>query len=261
MTGLAALCSPVLAWASAWNMPVGVTTISPKVHNLHMTVFWICVVIGVLVFGVMLYSLVKHRKAAGHQAVHFHESTTVEIIWTIIPFIILIAMAIPATRVLIQMNHTQDSALTIKATGYQWKWHYDYVGEGVSYFSNLATPTDQITNKAPKGEHYLLEVDNHLVVPVGKKIRILTTANDVIHAWWVPALAIKKDAVPGFINESWAIIEKPGIYRGQCAELCGVYHGYMPIVVEAVDDATYAAWLQEKKAALAPKPTAAPAAK
>jgi cytochrome c oxidase subunit 2 len=231
------------------NMPVGVTEISREVYDLHMLIFYICCVIGVVVFGAMFYSIFKHRKSKGHQAAHFHESTTVEIVWTIIPFLILIGMAIPATQTLIAMEDTGESDVTIKVTGYQWKWHYDYLDEGIGFFSNLATPYAQIANEADKGEHYLLEVDNPLVLPAGKKVRFLITANDVLHAWWVPDLAVKKDAIPGFINEAWARIDQPGTYRGQCAELCGKDHGFMPVVVVALEDQAYRAWVDEQRAA------------
>ena len=238
------------------NMTQGVTPISHRVYDLHMLIFWICVAIGAVVFGAMFISIFKHRKSQGAVAAQFHESTTVEILWTVIPFLILIALAIPATKTLLAMEDTRDADLTIKVTGFQWKWRYDYMGgkkpfedDKFGFFSVLATPRDQIENKAPKGEHYLLEVDHPLVVPVGKKIRFLTTGNDVIHSWWVPALAIKSDAIPGFINESWANIDKPGIYRGQCAELCGKDHGFMPIVVEAKTEEDYKTWVQEQKTA------------
>ncbi len=237
------------------NMTQGETPISHQVYDLHMLIFWICVAIGAVVFGAMFISIFNHRKSKGAVPAQFHESTTVEIIWTVIPFIILIAMAIPATKTLIAMEDTRGADLTIKVTGYQWKWHYDYLGgkdypdSKFSFFSVLTTPQDQIHNKAPKDENYLLEVDHPLVVPVGKKIQFLTTGNDVIHSWWVPALAIKSDAIPGFINKSWARIDKPGIYRGQCAELCGQGHGFMPIVVEAKSEKDYKSWVQEQKAA------------
>ena len=239
----------------ALNMTPGATPISHQVYDLHMLIFWICVAIGAVVFGAMFISILKHRKSQGAVAAQFHESTTVEIIWTIIPFIILIAMAIPATKTLIAMEDTRNADLTIKVTGFQWKWRYDYMGgkdyedSKFGFFSVLATPREQIENKATKGENYLLEVDHPLVVPVGKKIRFLTTGNDVIHSWWVPALAIKSDAIPGFINESWAKLDAPGIYRGQCAELCGKDHGFMPIVVEAKSEEDYKNWVQEQKAA------------
>ena len=229
------------------NMAPGVTEVSRSVFDLHMTIFWICVVIGVIVFGVMFWSMLIHRRSTGQKPAHFHESTTVEILWTVVPLAILIVMAIPATKVLIEIYDTSESELDIQITGYQWKWHYKYLGEDVEFFSNMSTPKAQIDNRAAKGEHYLLEVDEPLVVPVGTKVRFLITAADVIHSWWVPALAVKKDAIPGFINESWTRIEEPGIYRGQCTELCGKDHGFMPVVVEAKSKEDYAAWLAERK--------------
>ncbi|HDP90316.1 MAG TPA: cytochrome c oxidase subunit II [Thioalkalivibrio sp.] len=236
---------------AAWevNMPQGVTEISRTVYDLHMLIFWICVVIGIVVFGAMFYSIVKHRKSKGHQAAQFHESTTVEVLWTLVPFLILVGMAIPATKTLIAMEDTSNADMTIKVTGYQWKWHYDYMDEGIGFFSNLATSRAAIENRAEKGEHYLLDVDNPIVVPVNKKIRFLVTANDVIHAFWVPDLAMKKDAIPGFVNELWTRIDEPGVYRGQCAELCGKDHGFMPIVVVAMEEPKYLDWVAEQKAA------------
>jgi len=189
-----------------------------------------------------------HRKSRGHKAATFHESTTIEIIWTAIPFLILVGMAIPSTATLIKMYDDSAADLTIKITGYQWKWQYEYPEQGISFFSNLSTPRDQIENKAAKDEHYLLEVDNPLVLPVGKKVRFVVTGNDVIHSWWVPQLTIKRDAIPGFINDSWARIDEPGTYRGQCAELCGKDHGFMPIVVQAVSDDDFKKWASVKKA-------------
>ncbi|MFA0809647.1 cytochrome c oxidase subunit II [Microbulbifer epialgicus] len=233
------------------NMPKGVTEVAQTTYELHMLILWICVAIGVLVFGVMFYSMWRHRKSKGHQAAQFHESTAVELVWTIIPTIILILMAIPATKTLYDIYDTDKADLDIMITGYQWKWKYDYLGSDVSFFSNLSTPRAQINNEQPKGPNYLLEVDEPLVVPIKKKIRFLITANDVIHAWWVPDLAVKKDAIPGFINESWTRIEEPGIYRGQCAELCGRDHGFMPIVIKAVPEAEYTAWLGGKATAAA----------
>ncbi|WP_417663281.1 cytochrome c oxidase subunit II [Pseudomonas sp.] len=230
------------------NMTPGATEVSRTVFDLHMTIFWICVVIGVIVFGAMFWSMFIHRRSTGQVPANFHESTTVEILWTIVPLIILVLMAIPATKTLIDIYDTSESDVDIQITGYQWKWHYKYLGQDVEFFSNLATPAEQISNQAEKGEHYLLEVDQPLVVPVGAKIRFLITSADVIHAWWVPALAVKKDAIPGFINESWTRIDEPGLYRGQCAELCGKDHGFMPIVVEAKSKPDYDAWLAEKKA-------------
>ena len=227
------------------NMPVGVTDISKDVYDLHMIALWLCVVIAVLVFGVMIYSMIVHRKSRGFTPATFHESTTVEAVWTIIPFIILVALAIPATKTLIAMEDTSNYDLTVKVTGYQWLWHYEYIDEGVEFYSVLSTPRSEINNLAPKDENYLLEVDKQLVLPVGKKVRFLITANDVIHAWWVPDLAVKKDAIPGFINEAWTNINEPGIYRGQCAELCGRDHGFMPIVVRAVEADEFDQWLAE----------------
>jgi cytochrome c oxidase subunit 2 len=232
------------------NMTPGVTEISRGIHQLHMTIFWVCVVIGAAVFSVMFYAIIQHRKSRGVTASHFHESLWVEITWTLIPFTILILMAIPAAKLLIKMNDTErDSSLSIKIIGHQWYWEYEYLGEGVRVVSHLLTSQDQIQNRDTKSVHYLREVDAPLVVPEKQKIRFLTTANDVIHSWWVPAFGIKKDAIPGFINEAWAIVDTPGTYRGQCAELCGAMHGFMPIVVEVKSAADYQTWLQAQKAA------------
>jgi cytochrome c oxidase subunit 2 len=230
-----------------FNMPVGVTPISRDIYYLHMTIFWVCVVIGILVFGVLIYSLIKHRKSTGRVASQFHSSTKVEILWAVIPFIILVVMAIPATVVLSRMEDDTKADVNIKVTGFQWKWKYEYLDQGISFFSNLSTPQDQIDGKAPRGQWYLLEVDKPLVLPIHKKIRFLVTSNDVIHAWWVPAFGIKRDAIPGFIHESWARIEKPGVYRGQCAELCGMRHGFMPIVVIAKTEDDFNKWVAEQK--------------
>ncbi len=230
------------------NMPLGVTPVSRDIYWLHMTIFWVCVVIGGLVFSVLIYSLIKYRKSKGAVPADFHEHTLVEIIWAVIPFIILVAMAIPATRVLMRMENTDDADVTIKIMGYQWQWQYEYLDQGIRFFSHLSTPIEQLNNKAPKNQWYLLEVDRPLVVPINKKIRFLVTANDVIHSWWVPALGIKRDAIPGYIHEAWARIEKPGIYRGQCAELCGANHAFMPIVVEAVTPEVFAAWVKQQTA-------------
>ncbi|MBY4675502.1 cytochrome c oxidase subunit II [Marinobacterium sp. CAU 1594] len=238
-------------------MTPGVTEISQAVFDLHMTIFWICVAIGVVVFGVMLWSIFHHRKSKGAQAKHFHENTLVEIIWTVIPFVILIGMAVPATATLIKMYDKSEADLDIQVTGYQWKWRYQYLGEDIDFFSNLSTPREQISNDSEKGENYLLEVDNPLVIPADKKVRFLITSNDVIHSWWVPAFAVKKDAVPGFINEAWTRVPKPGIYRGQCAELCGVDHGFMPVVVEVKPQAEYEQWLADVRAAKAEQAAAA----
>lgn len=235
--------------AQRWglNMTEGVTAVSREVYDLHMLIFWICVWIGVIVFGIMFYSMIMHRKSAGVIPAKFHESTIVELAWTIIPAIILVAMAFPATTTLIKIYDSSEADLDIKIVGYQWKWQYEYLGEDVSFFSNLSTPRDEIYGLAPKGEHYLLEVDEPLVIPVNKKVRFLITANDVLHAWWVPDLAVKRDAIPGYINDAWTIVEEPGIYRGQCAELCGKEHGFMPIVVKAMEETDYNDWITGKK--------------
>ncbi|PML06567.1 cytochrome c oxidase subunit II [Vibrio breoganii] len=236
---------------SSFNMTQGVTEISGKVYHLHMLIFYICVAIAVVVFGVMFYSIIKHRKSKGAVAANFHESTKVEIIWTVIPILILIGMAIPATKTLIEMEDTSESDITVKITGSQWKWHYSYFDHDVEFFSYLSTSNEQIEGTDKKGEHYLLEVDNALVLPIGKKIRFLMTSDDVIHSWWVPDFAVKKDTIPGFINEAWTKIDKPGIYRGQCAELCGRNHGFMPIVVQAVEAAEFDEWIANKEQELA----------
>lgn len=233
------------------NMSPGVSSISREMYFLHMTIFWICVVIGCIVFGIMFYSLIRHRKSLGVKPATFHENTKIEILWSIIPFLILVVMAFPATRVLINMSDDSDADINIKVTGYQWKWRYEYLDEGLNFFSNLATPLEQVQNKAPKDEWYLLEVDKPLVVPIHKKIRFLVTSNDVVHSWWVPHIGIKRDAIPGFIHESWARIDRPGIYRGQCAELCGLNHAFMPIVVDARTESDYEAWVKSEKLAAA----------
>lgn len=245
----------VMASGSAWadytlNLRQGITEVSNNAYDLHMIVLWIVTVIGAGVFAVMIYSLIYHTKAKNPTPATFHENHKLEIVWTLIPFAILIGMAIPATSALLKLEDARDADITIKVTGYQWKWHYEYMdgdAEGVKYFSALATPRDQIENKADKTENYLLEVDNHLVIPKDKKVRFLMTANDVIHSWWVPDLGFKKDAIPGYINESWARAEQTGVYRGQCAELCGKDHGFMPIVVDVVEDADYIKWASAQK--------------
>ena len=229
------------------NLPTPVTPIGEQILSLHNMILLICVIIFVGVFSVMFYSVYAHRKSKGHQASQFSHSTFAEIVWTVIPVLILIGMAIPATATLINMEDTAEADLTVKVTGYQWKWHYDYIDSGVRYYSNLGTDRAEILNQKEKGENYLLEVDNQLVLPVGRKIRFLVTANDVIHSWWVPKLAVKKDAIPGFINEVWTRIDEPGVYRGQCAELCGKDHGFMPIVVKAVAEQEFDAWIAENK--------------
>ncbi len=230
------------------NMTRGVTGISNEVYDLHMLIFYICCAIAVVVFGAMFYSMYHHRKSKGAVAANFHESTKVEVIWTVIPIIILVLMAIPATRTLVAMEDTSQSDLTIKVTGSQWKWHYSYFGEDVEFFSLLATSQKAIDGIEEKGAHYLLEVDNPLVLPINRKVRFLLTSDDVIHSWWVPDFAVKKDTIPGFINEAWTRIDEPGVYRGQCAELCGRAHGFMPVVVHAMEEDKYDAWLLAKKA-------------
>lgn len=243
-----------LAISSKYNLPEPQTPIAQEIYDQHIMILWICLAIFVGVFGVMGYSIVKHRKSVGYKAANFHENMAIEVIWTIIPVLILVAISWPATKTVIAMKDTSEADITIKATGYQWMWGYDYIqgeGEGIKFFSQLATPQDQIRNQAPKGENYLLEVDNRVVVPAGKKIRVLMTANDVIHAWWVPALGVKQDAIPGFIRDAWFKAEKPGIYRGQCAELCGKEHGFMPVIVEVMEPEKYSQWVAEKQKAAA----------
>ena len=251
---LLALQAGVAQAALQLNLTPGITKESAAVYQLHNEMMWVIVVIFIGVFAVMFWSVFAHRKSIGHKAANFHENTTVELIWTILPFLILIFMAWPATKVLLDVRDTSSPDLTIKVTGYQWKWGYDYLkgeGEGISFLSQLTTPQDQIYGAQPKGENYLLETDNHLVVPVGKKVRILTTASDVIHSWFVPALAVKQDAIPGFVRDTWFRAEKEGFYRGQCAELCGKDHGFMPIVVEVVSAEKYTAWTADKKKQMA----------
>ncbi|WP_313954278.1 cytochrome c oxidase subunit II [Accumulibacter sp.] len=241
---------------AAWelNLQEPVTAVARRVYELHSLLLWVIVIIFVGVFAVVTYSLIYHRKSRGYKAADFHDNTTVEIAWTVVPTLILIAIAFPATSALVDMRDTSQPDVTIKVTGYQWKWGYEYLtgdAAGIKYMSVLSTPRDQIENKAPKGENYLLEVDRPMVVPVGKKVRILTTAMDVIHNWSVPAFAVKTDAVPGFLRDTWFRAEKEGTYRGQCSELCGKDHGFMPVVVEVVSAEKYAAWVAEQKAALA----------
>ncbi len=237
--------------AAGWdalNLTKGITPISREVYDLHMLILWICVIIGIVVFGTMIYSIIRFRKSKGAEAAQFHESTTVEIVWTIIPFLILVGMAIPATGTLIDMERG-GSELSVKVTGYQWKWEYEYMDRGVSFFSGLATPVEQIRRGAEKGPSYLREVNNRLVLPTDTDIRFVITAKDVIHSWWVPELGMKKDAIPGFVNQMWARIEEPGVYRGQCAELCGRGHAFMPVVIEAKRPAAFRRWLEETRAA------------
>jgi cytochrome c oxidase subunit 2 len=240
------------AWADmSLNLTKGVTEVSRDVYDLHMLVLYICTGIGIVVFGAMFWSMVFHRKSKGFKPATFHESTKVEILWTAIPVVILIAMAFPATITLIDMENNDDADLTIQVTGSQWKWHYKYFDQDLEFYSVLSTPREQYENQdgtsAEKGEHYLLEVDRPLVIPTNKKVRFVITSDDVIHAWWVPAFAVKQDANPGFINEAWTKVDEPGVYRGQCAELCGKDHGFMPIVVEVKSEANYAIWLNEQK--------------
>jgi cytochrome c oxidase subunit 2 len=240
-----------LADWSALNLRRGVTEISRTVYDLHMLIFYICCVIGVVVFGAMIISMLLHRKSLGAVPATFHESTKLEIAWTVAPIIILLAMAIPATSTLRDMYETGDSDLDILVRGYQWKWQYTYINDDpskeIQFMSVLSTSEEEINNRAPKGEHYLLEVDNPLVIPINKRVRFLVTAQDVIHAFWVPDFGIKKDAIPGYIHELWAVVEEPGIYRGQCAELCGIDHGFMPIVVHAVEQDEYDVWVAEQQ--------------
>lgn len=229
------------------NMRVGVTDISEQVYGLHMLMFWICVAIAVVVFTVMFISIVKHRKSKGHKPANFHENVKVEIVWTVVPFLILIGMAIPAASTLIDMEDATKPDMTVLVTGSQWKWHYKYMENDVEFFSVMATQREQIENQFPKSENYLLEVDRPLVIPTGQKVRFLITSDDVIHSWWVPDFAVKKDANPGFINEAWTRVNQPGVYRGQCAELCGKDHGYMPVVVIAKEPAEYAQWINDQE--------------
>ncbi len=237
-------CAALTAYATPGiNMPYGASTISHQIYDLHMACFWICCVIGAGTFGVLFYSMFSYRKSRGVTAANFHEHLWVEILWTVIPTIILVALAIPATRVLKEIHNTDQSEITVKITGYQWKWKYEYLDQGISFFSNLTTSQNQINGSEKRNEWFLLEVDNELVVPVDTKIKLLVTADDVIHDWWVPELGVKQDAIPGFINENWVYITKPGTYRGQCAELCGLNHAFMPIVVHAVPKAEFAQWV------------------
>lgn len=231
---------------SRYNFQEPVTNVAEQIYSLHTLMLIICLVIFIAVFGVMFWSIFKHRKSRGAVAANFHENTSVEVLWTIVPVFILVGMAWPATKTIIDMKDTSHPDMTIKVTGYQWKWGYDYLhgeGEGIAFISSLATPRAQIMGEEEKGEHYLLEVDNPMVVPVGQRVRLLVTANDVIHSWWVPAFGVKQDAIPGFIRDTWFMAEQEGIYRGVCAELCGRDHGYMPIEVHVVSADEYSAWV------------------
>ncbi|MAV61745.1 MAG: cytochrome c oxidase subunit II [Gammaproteobacteria bacterium] len=231
----------------ALNMTRGITDISNEVFELHMLIFWICVAIGALVFAVMFYSMWAHTKKKNPVPAKFHENHKLEIAWTIIPFLILIAMAIPASKTLVKIYDDEAGDINIQVTGYQWKWQYRYLEDDVSFFSNLSTDLDEIYNLVPKGENYLQEVDEMVVIPAGKKVRFLITANDVIHSWWMPAFAIKQDAIPGFVNTAWTVVDTPGIYRGKCTELCGKNHGFMPIVVKVVEQDEYDLWVDNKR--------------
>ena len=240
------------AWETGMQEPA--SKMAEAQRDLNIFMMWIITLIGAGVFGAMFYSIFKHRKSVGHQAAQFHENTLVEILWTAVPMLIIIGMALPATGVILDYKDTSEPDITVKVTGYQWKWSYDYLNEGVSFYSQMSTPPEAIGARfyrgeeraAERGEHYLLEVDNEMVVPVGKKVRLLLTAADVIHAWWVPQLGVKQDAIPGLVRDAWFKAEREGVFRGQCAELCGKNHGFMPIVVRAVPEAEYAAWLAER---------------
>ena len=258
----AAALTPLAANAqNQINMPTGVsdagvviTELGAEIYGLHMLIFWISVAIGVGVFGIMLYSIYAHRKSRGVKPSQFHEHTGVEVAWTVIPFFILVAMAVPATSTLLEVYDNDDAELSILVTGYQWKWKYEYLdadGENISFFSNLATSQEQIYNTDVKGENYLLEVDQPLVIPVDTKVRFLITASDVIHSWWVPEIAVKRDAIPGFINEAWTRVLAEGVYRGQCTELCGSYHGFMPVEVHVVSQDEFDDWTVSKRGAAA----------
>lgn len=237
------------AFAVEYDLREGVTEMSQRIQGLHHLSLWVCVVVGVIVFGVMFYSIFAHRRSRHPQPANFHESTVVEILWTLIPTLILVGIAIPATKTLIDIEDNSDAGLTVLITASQWKWHYQYLEADIGYYSKLATPKAQINNLEPKGEHYLLEVDNPLVLPTNKKVRFLMTSNDVIHSWWVPDFAVKQDAIPGFINEAWTRVGKPGLYRGQCAELCGKDHAYMPVVVEVRPEAEFDKWIDDQRLA------------
>lgn len=230
------------------NMPQGVTEVSQAAYDIHMVMVWVCTVIGVGVFGFMFYVMYAHRKSRGAVAENFHENLVVELLWTIVPAIILIVMAVPATSALLKVYDTDNPDIEIKITGYQWKWQYEYLGEGVKFMSELSTSLDEVYGREPKGEHYLREVTEPLVLPAGKKIRFLVTGNDVIHSWWVPDFGVKRDAIPGLFTSGWAKTDEPGIYVGECTELCGLGHAFMPVVVEVKEEADYNEWLAGKKA-------------
>ncbi len=253
----AALAAALAAGASA-NAAYDVDILPPaspiaqQIYDLHWAIMWVCIVIFFLVFGAMFYSILKHRKSVGAKAAHFHENTTVEVIWTVIPFLILVGMAYPATKTVLDMKDASNPDLTIKVTAFQWAWEYDYLQDGVKFNSRLATPRAQIEEWEKKGEaknpDYLLEVDRPMVVPAGKRVRLLITSNDVIHGWYVPQLGINQYGIPGFVKDTWFKADKPGLYRGQCSQICGKEHGFMPIVVVAKAPEEYAAWVKEQKA-------------
>lgn len=266
MLGASLIAAGAPAWAVVTDSPGGpavrqlnfqppVTRIAEEIYSLHTMMLLICLVIFIAVFGVMFYSILKHRKSLGHKAAKFHESTAVEIAWTVVPFLIVIGMALPATKTVVAMKDTSNADLTIKVTGMQWKWGYDYLrgeGEGISFLQALATPREQVVDSGlKKNANYLIEVDKPMVVPVNKKVRMVITANDVIHAWMIPAFGVKQDAIPGFVRDTWFRAEKIGVYRGQCAELCGKEHAFMPIEVHVVSESDYTQWvaLQRKEMA------------
>ena len=237
------------ALAQGWDLRPGVTEMSQHIQVLHHMALWVCVVVGIVVFGAMFYTIVAHRRSKHPVPATFHENTKIEVLWTVIPTLILVGMAVPATLALIEIEDNSDADLTVLVTGSQWKWHYQYLEAGIGFYSNLATPTEQINNIDPKGENYLLEVDNPLVIPTNLKVRFLMSSDDVIHSWWVPDFAVKQDAIPGFINEAWTRVPEPGIYRGQCTELCGMNHAYMPVVVEVRPEEEFLAWIEEQRIA------------
>lgn len=241
--------APQVAFANAVDMRPGVTELSARIQQIHHMSFWVCVAVGFIVFGAMFYSMFAHHRTRHPEPAKFSHSTLVEFIWTLIPILILVGMAIPATSTLAVIENNEDSDLTVVITASQWKWHYQYLDSTISYYSNIATPQEQIENLEPKDELYLLDVDNPLVLPTNKKVRFLVTSDDVIHSWWVPDFAVKQDAIPGFINEAWARIPVPGVFRGQCAELCGLDHAYMPVVVEVRPEEEFDAWLEEQRLA------------
>ncbi len=248
LAALAAVLFPVTVFAE-WglNLPPPSSSVAARILDLHNAIMLVCLVIFIVVFGVMFYSLYAHRKSRGHEAHQFSHNSKLEVVWTVIPFLILVGMAIPSTATLLYMEDTTESELTVKITGYQWKWHYEYLEHDIGFFSNLSTPRAQIENREPKGEHYLLEVDNAVILPANRKIRFLLTSNDVIHAWWIPKFGVKKDAIPGYINEFWTNVDSPGTYRGQCAELCGKDHGFMPIVAEVLSPEEFDAWVESQQ--------------